>query len=267
MNKTLTLNDRLISVPLQDNLLLQQTQDVINGSEEIRTLWRILNVNAIDRLKMTDHGAVHFHIVANLGLRLLRLLVKSGVTPSIVHNYQLSQQHAEVVVFLGCVLHDVGMSINRLGHEELSIPLANSLLRELLNFLPITERTIIIAETLHAIISHRRNGQPLTIEAGVVRIADALDMSEGRSRIPYDAGEINIHSLSAKAIDNITIAAGAQTPIMITIHMNNSSGIFQVDELLKEKLAGSGLEKYFEITAKIKGATEKKLLSAFTVKA
>ena len=45
-----------------------------------------------------------------------------------------------------------------------------------------------VAEALHAIIGHRRRGDPLTIEAGVVRVADALDMEHGRSRVPFEAG-------------------------------------------------------------------------------
>lgn len=251
---------RDIQVPLYNNHLLAKAVDAINQSEEIRTLWRVINVHAIDRLNMTDHGLIHFQIVANIGLKLARMLDKHRVEFSVKKDFGLSTDHAELIIFLGCVLHDIGMSVARSGHEEFSIPLANQLMRELLTFLPIPERTIVISETLHAIISHRRSGQPVTIEAGIVRIADALDMSEGRSRIPYDAGSINIHSISAQAIDKITIEEGSNKPIKITIQMNNSAGIFQIDELLKEKLSGSGIEQYFEITAVIEGETEKKLI-------
>ena len=38
---------------------------------------------------------------------------------------------------------------------------------------------------------------------------------------------------------------------MIEIVMNNSSGLFQVDGLLKAKLIGSGLEPYVEVIAHI----------------
>jgi metal-dependent HD superfamily phosphatase/phosphodiesterase len=47
--------------------------------------------------------------------------------------------------------------------------------------------------------------------------------------------------------------------------MNNSAGIFQVDELLKNKLAGSGLEPYVEVEATIEGETEKKLIHKFQI--
>lgn len=255
-----------ISVPHNNNPFLLTILEKVNENEELKTLWRVLNVHAIDRLHMTDHGVVHFQIVANIGLRLTRILTKRHVELSIVKDFGLTNHHGELVVFLGCILHDLGMSVARSGHEEFSIPIANNLMREMLTFLPIEERTIVISETLHAIISHRRNGQPETVEAGIVRIADALDMSEGRSRIPYDAGSINIHSISAQAIDKITIEEGKERPVNITIHMNNSAGIFQIDELLKEKLTGSGIEQYFDFSAHVKGVTEKKLISSVHIK-
>jgi metal-dependent HD superfamily phosphatase/phosphodiesterase len=256
----------VIRVPTHNNPLLSETLQRINANEEIVTLWNILNTNAIDRLAMSDHGPIHFQIVANIALRLMRILEKHKVEMSIVKDFKLTQQHAEVVVVLASILHDLGMSIHRIDHEEYSLLLVNSLLRETLTFLPITERTIVISETLHAIISHRRGGRPLTVEAGIVRIADALDMSAGRSRIPFEAGKINIHSLSAYAIDGVEIKEGKDRPIQIDILMNNSSGIFQVDELLKEKMANSHIEQYFEIKAYIKEKTEKKLLKEFVIR-
>ncbi|HUD19028.1 MAG TPA: HD domain-containing protein [Patescibacteria group bacterium] len=257
---------QIIHVPLNGNILLEETLKRINENEEIITLWNILNVNAIDRLEMTDHGPVHFQIVSNIALRILRILRKHHVEMSIVKNFNLTDHHAEVVVLLASVLHDMGMSIHRQNHEEYSLFIANPLLHELLTFLPIKERTIVISDTLHAIISHRSDGRPLTIEAGIVRVADALDMSQGRSRIPYESGAVNIHSLSAYAVEGIEIQEGSDRPVQINISMSNSAGIFQVDELLKEKLSHSGIEKYFEIKASIKGKTEKKLLKEFIIK-
>jgi metal-dependent HD superfamily phosphatase/phosphodiesterase len=45
--------------------------------------------------------------------------------------------------------------------------------------------------------------------------------------------------------------------------MNNSSGIYQVDELLKAKLRGSGLEPYVEVIAHIDTEAEKRLVSEY----
>src|SRR5512133_1273465 len=238
-----------IRVPTRHNPLLEKALQLINDDVEIKTLWRVINVNAIDRLGMTDHGAVHFQIVANIALRLARILAKNQVMMSITRNYGLPEDHAELVVLLASLFHDLGMSISREGHEEFSLILANGILHRILDFLPVEERTIVISETLHAIIAHRSGGVPYTIEAGIVRVADALDMSEGRSRIPYQAGKIDIHAVSAAAIDRVEILDGTDKPIQINIWMNNIAGIFQVDELLRRKLLGSGIERFVRVSA------------------
>jgi metal-dependent HD superfamily phosphatase/phosphodiesterase len=254
-----------IHVPLHENHLLEQALQAINQDVEIKTLWRVVNVNAIDRLGMSDHGAVHFQIVANIALRLARILEKSGVTMSITKNYDLSTDYAELVILFASVLHDMGMSINRLGHEDFSLFLANGLLHRILDFLAVEERTIVISEVLHAIIAHRSDGTPYTVEAGIVRVADALDMSEGRSRIPYEAGNVDIHSVSAAAIDKVEILQGDEKPIQINIWMNNSAGLFQVDELLKSKLVGSGIEQYVKVRAVVESTTEKRLVKEYEI--
>jgi metal-dependent HD superfamily phosphatase/phosphodiesterase len=256
----------LIRIPARHNPRLQQIIDRINGDDELYTLWQVMNVNAVQRLGMSDHGPVHLQIVANIALRLLRLLVEHNVQPSAVTHHQLPAEDAEVIVTLASLLHDVGISIHRVDHELYSLFLADSKIKELLEGIyDITTRTILISEILHAIISHRADGRPLTLEAGIVRVADALDMAEGRSRIPFEAGMVNIHSVSASAIEKIKIEKGELKPIRIAVLMSNSAGIFQIDELLKNKLAGSGLETYVEVEATIEGETEKKLIHKFRI--
>jgi metal-dependent HD superfamily phosphatase/phosphodiesterase len=99
----------------------------------------------------------------------------------------------------------------------------------------------------------------------VVRVADALDMSQGRSRVPFESRRPNIHSLSAAAIDEVRIEPGAERAVAIEIAMNNSAGLFQVDELLATKLRGSGLEDQLEVVARIEGEHEKRLLRVLRV--
>lgn len=252
-----------IHVPARKNSLVEQALAVINDDVEIKTLWRVMNVNAIDRLGMTDHGPVHFQIVANIALKLARSLIKHGVEMTIAVNYGLSNDYAELVILLGSLFHDLGMSISREGHEEFSLFLANGILHRILDFLNVEERTIVISETLHTIIAHRAGGIPYTIEAGIVRVADALDMSEGRSRIPYQAGKIDIHSISATAIDKVEILEGEEKPVQLNILMNNIAGIFQVDELLRRKLLGSGIEKYVTVSAYLVEGPEMRLIKQF----
>src|SRR5207244_10088574 len=100
------------------------------------------------------------------------------------------------------------------------------------------ERTVVVSEALHSIIGHRRRGEPYTLEAGVVRVADALDMAHGRSRVPVESGRLGIHALSAAAIDEVAIEAGADRPVRIEIQMNKPAGVFQVDGLLGNQAAG-----------------------------
>ena len=198
-------------------------------------------MNAVKRLGINDHSWVHIQIVANIGLRLLRILHKRGVEPAMVSDYDMKQEDAEVVVLLGALLHCIGMAVHRDRHEDWSLFLAEPKARELLaGIYEEPELTVVVSEVLETITSHRESGHPLTLEAGIVRVADALDIEEGRSRIPFERGRVSIHSISAAAIDEVIIAEGEEHPVSVEIKMNNSAGIYQVDELLKSKLHGSG---------------------------
>jgi uncharacterized protein len=254
-----------IHVPTNGNILLEKAINNINNNLEISTLWKVINVNAVDRLGMSDHGPIHFQIVANIAVKFVRMLVDKEIQMSVTKNYKLSSQYAELIVFLASVLHDIGMTISRRDHETFSLFLANNLLHQIVDFLPIEEKTIVISEVLHAIISHRSDGKPLTLEAGIVRVADALDMSEGRSRIVYQLEKLDIYSVSAAAIDKVNIKEGGDKPIQIDILLNNSAGIFQLDELLKNKIVGSGIEKYLDVHAYINQKTEKGLIKEYRI--
>jgi uncharacterized protein len=264
-----TIGDRFsnrieIRVPDRHSPRLHRVMDLVNDDDDLYALWLATNVMAVERLHMTDHGPVHVKIVMNIAVRMLRLLMDAGIEPSVVKFWGLDREDAEVVVALAALLHDVGMSIHRAGHEEYSLFIAEGKLRELLPHV-YDHRTasILRSEILHAIIGHRSGGKPLTIEAGVVRIADALDMAKGRSRIPFEAGSASIHSISAAAIEGVSIEKGDDRPIRIVIEMSNSAGVFQLDQLFREKLRGSGIEDYLEVEAKLEGENEKRLFKQF----
>lgn len=244
-----SLDSIKINVPTDGNKLLVEILDRINKNDEIKSLWKIMNVMAIDRLSMSDHGPTHFGIVANNGMKIAKILEKKGIVMSVVTDFGLTNDHAEVIIFLACIMHDLGISIHRQGHEEYSLFIARELMKEILEFLPIEERMVIISEVSHAIISHRAYGKPNTLEAGIMRMADAIDMGKGRSRITYKRGEVNIYSESDLAISSVEILEGKTKPIEIRIHMTNPAGVFQLDDIMTEKLKGSNLEKYIVITA------------------
>ncbi|HEX5557492.1 MAG TPA: hypothetical protein VFX13_07715 [Gaiellales bacterium] len=257
------VRDMRITLPARGNRALRDVVDRANHDTSLKALWHAANVNAVTRLQINDHSWVHIQIVTNIGLKLLRELRRAGVEPGMVTDYGMRQEDAEVVVVLGCLTHCLGMAIHRHGHEEMSLFLAADRLPKLLEGLyDEPEATIVQAEVLQSIISHRSDGQPLSIEAGVVRVADALDMAKGRSRIPFESGRVSIHALSAAAIEAVHIRSG-QGKVLIAIEMNNSAGLYQVDNLLRSKLHGSGLEGYLDVEATIEGESEKRLLPSF----
>jgi uncharacterized protein len=252
-----------VHAPTRGNRRLESFLDAVNADERVRAWWYMAQINS-ERLGMSDHSWVHVQVVLNIALRLLRLLAKSDIEPAMVTEHEMHVRDAEVVVAGGALLHDVGMSIHRADHETYSLWLAQGRLDRLLEGVyREPERTVVIAEILHAIIGHRRRGEPYTVEAGVVRVADALDMAQGRSRIPVEGGQYGIHALSAAAIDEVRIEAGEERAVRIEIDMNNSAGIFQVDDLLATKLRGTPLEGHVEVIAQVSGETEKRLLPSF----
>jgi uncharacterized protein len=276
-----------IRVPERGNRKLGQVIERVNADPQLKGWWHVANVNAVLRLEINDHSWVHIQIVANIALKLMRQLTKHGIEPAMVTDYGMSRSDAEVVVTLSALTHCIGMSVHRHGHEDFSLFLAEPKLRELLDgiydedfslFLAEPKlrelldgiydepnRTVVVSEVLGAINSHRADGEPLTLEAGILRVADALDMEQGRSRIPFEKGRVGIHSLSAAAIEDVAIGDGEVKPIRIEITMNNSSGIYQVDGLLKAKLRGSGLEPYVEVVAHIDTEAEKRLVPLYTL--
>jgi uncharacterized protein len=265
----------VFNIPYRSNPKLKAVMEKVKDDKKLKTYWRCANVMAIERMGYTDHGPTHVKIVANISLKLLRILVeKKLITPSIVENYDMTNDDAEVVVVLGSIFHDLGMIVQRKDHEKYSVFLAMEFFDK---FLTPTyneeEKAIITSEVLHTIVTHEEpliNELPnkiLTKEAGIVSIADALDMEAGRARIPFQSGKVDIHAVSALSIEkvDIEIAENGLKPINIKIKMSNSAGIFQIDELLKPRILNSGLEKFFHVIAEITGEKETKIIEKFEI--
>ena len=70
-----------IRIPSRHNPALQRVVERINADDELHQWWRCANINAVDRLGMSDHGEVHIRIVSNIALRMLRLLVDAWGSP------------------------------------------------------------------------------------------------------------------------------------------------------------------------------------------
>lgn len=266
----------VFNIPYRNNPKLKAVMERVKEDKKLKTYWRCANVMAIERMGYTDHGPTHVKIVANLSLKLLRILVeKKLIVPSIVESYDMKNDDAEVVVVLGAIFHDLGMIVQRRDHEKYSAFLAMEFLDK---FLTPTyneeEKAIITSEVLHAIVTHEEppSNEPtckiLTKEAGIVGIADALDMEAGRARIPFQSGKVDIHSVSALSIQKVDIElieGVGMKPINIKIKMSDSAGVFQIDELLKPRILNSGLEQFFHVIAEITGEKETKIIEKFEI--
>jgi len=208
------------------------------------------NVNAVTRKGYNDHGSKHIEIVRNRALRLYDLLKAGGVEFNGASDQGLDEADEPVIVALAATLHDVGHVVHRDDHAYYSIPLAADLLDRFLDqFYDTPEKVRVKAEVLHAILCHHTAETPLTREAGVIRVADALDMERGRSRIPYEEGGRGINTLSSQAIREVSLQPGNGKAVLVEIEMINAAGVYQVDNLLKDKLRDSMLEDDVRIVA------------------
>ena len=229
---------------------LNRVLEFVDGDEEIQTYLEAQNVNAVDRMQYNDHGPKHIEIVRDRALCLYELLKEGNVDFNGARQQGLAEEDESVIVALAATLHDIGHVVHRDGHVYYSIPLATDVLDRILpEFYGISETVRMKGEILHAILCHHTAETPLTTEAGVIRVADALDMERGRSRIPYEHGGRGINTLSSQAISRVSLHEGESTPVMVEIAMTNAAGVYQVDNLLKAKLEDSGLEERIRIVA------------------
>jgi metal-dependent HD superfamily phosphatase/phosphodiesterase len=217
---------------------------------EVTAYLEAQNVNPVMRMGYNDHGTKHIEIVRNRALRLYELLKADNVVFNGAREQGLDEADEPVIVALAATLHDIGHVVHREDHPYYSIPLAADLLDSFLErFYGTAERIRVKSEVLHAILCHHTPETPLTREAGVIRVADALDMEHGRSRIPYEEGGRGINTLSSQAIRNVGLDPGEDRPVLVEIEMVNAAGVYQVDNLLKAKLRDSMIEDHVRIVA------------------
>ncbi len=229
---------------------VNEVLDLIHQDEEVQTYLEAQNVNPVDRMRYNDHGAKHIEIVQHRALCLYDLLKSGGVEFNGAQQQGLEEADEPVIIALAATLHDIGHVVHRDEHAYYSLPLAADILDRLLDeFYELGDAIRIKGEVLHAILCHHSSETPLTMEAGVVRVADALDMERGRSRVPYEEGGRGINTISSRAIDTVSLQPGEDRPVLVEIKMTNAAGVYQVDSLLKRKLNDSGLEDHIRIVA------------------
>ncbi|MCD6564108.1 MAG: hypothetical protein J7K23_09380 [Thermoproteales archaeon] len=225
--------------------------NIMKDDPEVNASWDISNFIAVSKLNYNDHGEVHAKIVAANALKMLDLILSYGILPDVMKEHAGDEDDEHLIVLAGGLLHDIGNQVHREIHPlhstYLAIPILNRILQEIYEDKEVMYE--IRGHILHTIYAHGADVKDLTMEASFVGIADGTDMTKGRGRLAFDTGNINIHTVSALSIEDVVITNGKQKPIEIRIFMNNSAGIFQVQETLAHKIYNSPLEKYIDIIA------------------
>lgn len=245
-----TVSTRLIFSHLAEPRV-HRVFDLLEGDAEVQTYLKMSNEMVVKRLNYNDHGPVHAQIAAGASLEILAHI--SRVTePTTVANGICDVEGSKIVTLLGSYLHDIGNSVHRREHIMHSCYLAAPILDKILS--QVYPGDIVLVqkmkcEVLHAIYAHEDPIMALSIEAGSAKVGDGADMAEGRARIPYRGGKVDMHSISATSIKRVDIEEGKYKPVSIKINMDNPAGVFQIEEVIGKKVETSGLSKYVELVA------------------
>ena len=243
---------------------LERILEMLERDIETQSYLSMANIMAVSRLLFNDHGVVHSRIVAGSALEMHKILSEYGIEHSVVKDMVGDVEDSMLVALVGAYLHDIGNSIHREMHHLHGCVIADKILSRMLPKVypnDTRKRYRIKQEILHCIFSHDENIPALSTEASIVKIADGVDMAEGRARLPYRTGKVDIHSLSALAIKKVHIVKDLDSPrpIKILVEMENEAGMFQVEEVLGKKMRTSGIAKYVEVIALKKGIEIKAL--------
>jgi len=237
---------------ISSNSKVNRIYQLMRSDLELQNCLQMANTMAVKRLNYNDHGPVHARIVAGTALEIYDYL-RGHIEPSIIKDAIGDESDSKLVVFCGAYLHDIGNSIHREMHHISGCIVASPILTRLLSkiYEGENDRSIKIRqEILQSIFAHENDIKCLSFEAGVSKIADGCDMAEGRARIPYRMGKVDIHSLSALSIVAVEVGAGENAPLRITVQMNDSAGIFQLENVLMKKVETSGLVNKVEVVAR-----------------
>jgi len=198
------------------------------------TNYIVLNVYGFN-----DHGPIHVLLTTRRALELLNIIRKFGIQTT-AEKLGKPFRWSKFIVAFGALFHDTGNMIHRINHYGFSVLLAEPIIDALVREFGTDDPLLLKALTLNAIYTHDEAVPCTTIEGSLVTIADGCDMEAGRSRLVHKRDKVDIHAVSALAIERVEIREGdEEQPILIEIWMKHPAGIFQVDEILTKKVKSS----------------------------
>lgn len=207
--------------------------------EEYEYYFNTTNYIVLNVYQFNDHGSIHVLLTTRRALELLKILKKFGIQTT-AEKLGKSFEWSKFIVAFGALFHDIGNMIHRENHYLFSTVLAEPIIDRLAKEFEKSDWLLLKALTLNAIYTHDEATHCTTIEGSCVTVADGCDMEQGRSRLVHKHDRVDIHSVSALAIEKVEIQEGdSRTPIVIDVRMKHLSGIFQVDEILTKKVKNS----------------------------
>ncbi len=226
----------------------------LTGSPKVQSYLRSANRMAVSRLGYTDHGPVHAEVATWNALKAFDILEET-FQPNVVAEGIGDIDDACLIVLASTYLHDIGMVVHRNEHPQASINLAGPILEDKLMdiYNDPSKATDILSFIYHGIYAHDDDTQCLTLEAGITKLGDGCDLTKGRTKVPFQKGKVDIHSVSAMAINNVILERGENKPLKITVAMDNPAGVFQVEAVLEKKISTSGLVDNIEIEVLVNG--------------
>jgi len=254
-----------------DQALLDRSEgkvkELLSGllnDEEIYLFHSYANAVSVRRLGYNDHGPVHARITTYNSLKILGYLREGGIQTSLEREEIGTFEDSAVATLLGCFVHDVGMAVTRDEHEWHSLNLMDSVILKYVTALypsDLAKQTVVRALSHEVIVGHMAHTRIHSFEAGVVLIADGTDMTRGRSRVPLNMDRDpmvgDMHRYSANSVRRVEISRGEVKPVVISVFMDDVTGLFQVEEVLMTKVKASPIMSHLEIVAHVEGQEPK----------
>lgn len=260
--KQISLEQRILKLLSGKSL---QVAKMLFDDPQLQALQEYANVVSIKRLGFNDHGPVHTRKATLNAIMMFKLLNDAGILMNLEKEEVGNADDSLAGVIFASLLHDLGMSIARNGHEVISIQLATPYIDRILDAIHATDdymiKMAIRSIAIEGIFGHMASQKIHSLEAGLVLIGDGSDMEKGRARIPSMLSNVprvgDIHRTSASAIQKVHIHKGTEKPIGITVEMSASVGFFQIEEVFFPKINTSPVKPYIELYA---GVTDREML-------